>query len=91
MKKQKKKKKILYHNLLSDRQYVFRQGCSTGDLLAFLTESWSFSIRDFGETFAVALDISKAFDRVCHKALIFKTTLLWLLSFSLQLHLKFPF
>ena len=37
------------------------QGRSTGDLLAFFTESWSSSFRDFGETFAVALDISKAF------------------------------
>ena len=52
------------HNLLSDHQYGFRKGRSTGDLLAFLTESWSSSLRDFGETFAVALDISKAFDRV---------------------------
>ena len=28
--------------------------------------------RDFGETSAVALDLSKTFDRVWHKALIFK-------------------
>ena len=65
-------KKILKHlsdhNLLSDHQYGFRKGRSTGDLLAFLTESWSSSLRDFGETFAVALDISKAFDRVWHKS-----------------------
>ena len=60
------------HNLLSDHQYGFRKGRSTGDLLAFLTESWSSSLRDFGETFAVALDISKAFDRVWHKSLISK-------------------
>ena len=50
----------------------FRQGRSTDDLLAFLSESWSSSFRDFGETFAVALDMSKAFDRVWHKALIFR-------------------
>ena len=54
------------HNLLSDCQYGFRKGWSTGDL-AFLAESWSSSFRDFGETFAVGLDISKAFDRVWHK------------------------
>ena len=47
------------HNLLSDCQYGFRKGWSTDDL-AFLTESWSSSFRDFGETFAVSLDISKA-------------------------------
>ena len=33
---------------------------------------WSSSFRDFGETFAVGLDISKAFDRVWHKSLISK-------------------
>ena len=60
------------HNLLSDRQYGFRPGRSTGDLLSFLTNSWSSSLGSFGETFAVALDISKAFDRVWHKALIQK-------------------
>ncbi len=54
-------KHLSAHNLLSDR-----------DLLTFLTESWSSSLRDFGETFAVALDISKAFDRVWHKSLISK-------------------
>ena len=63
-------KHLSLHNLLSDRQYGFRR--STGDLLAFLTEAWSSSFRDFGETFAVALDISKAFDRVWHKALMSK-------------------
>ena len=50
------------HNLLSDCQYDFRKGRSTGNL-AFLTESWSSSFRDFGETLAVGLDISDAFDR----------------------------
>ena len=69
-------KKFLKHlssfNLLSDRQYGFRKGRSTGDLLTFLTDSWSSSLSSFGETFAVALDISKAFDRVWHKALLSK-------------------
>ena len=65
-------KHLSSHNLLSDRQYGFRQGRSTGDLLTFLSDSWSSSFRDFGETFAVALDISKAFDRVWHKSLISK-------------------
>ena len=59
-------------NLLSDRQYGFRKGRSTGDLLAFLSDSWSSSLSSFGETFAVALDMSKAFDRVWHKSLLSK-------------------
>ena len=63
---------LLAHNLLSDCQYGFQKGRSTGDLLAFLTEPLSTSFRDFGETFPVGLDISKAFDRVWHKSLISK-------------------
>ena len=65
-------KHLSTHNLLSDHQYGFRKGRSTGDLLAFLTDSWSSSLSGFGETFTVALDISKAFDRVWHKSLISK-------------------
>ncbi len=59
-------------NLLFDHQHGFRKGRSTGDLLAFLSDSWSSSFSRFGETYAVALDISKAFDRVWHKALLSK-------------------
>ncbi len=69
-------RKIVKHlstfNLLSDRQYGFRKERSTGDLLAFLTISWSSALNYFCETFAFALDISKAFDRIWHKALLSK-------------------
>ncbi len=55
-------RKFLKHlssfSLLSDHQYEFHKGRSTGDRL--------------GETFAVALDILKAFDRVWRKALLSK-------------------
>ncbi len=68
-------RKILKHlstsNLLSDRQYGFHWERSAGGL-AFLTNSWSSSLNCLGETFAVALHISKAFDRVWHKALLSK-------------------
>src|SRR6201990_1638878 len=59
-------------NLISDRQYGFRKERSTGDHLSLLSNSWSSALRGFGESFAVALDISKAFDRVWPKALISK-------------------
>ena len=49
-----------------------RKARSTGNLLSYLTHTWSSSLRDFGESFVVALDISKAFDRVWHKALLAK-------------------
>ncbi len=57
-------------NFPSDRQYCFRKERSTGDLLAFLTNSWASSLSCFWEAVAVALDISKAFDRVWHKSLL---------------------
>src|ERR1700755_2540123 len=59
-------------NLISDRQYGFRKKSSTSDLLSLLSDSWSTAFRHFSESFAVALYISKAFDRVWHKALISK-------------------
>ncbi len=65
-------KRLSNFNLLSDRQYGFRKKRSAGDLLAFLANSWSSSLSRFGETFAVAFDISKAFDRVWHKSLLSK-------------------
>ncbi len=37
---------------LSDHQYEFRKGLSTGDL-AFLTDSWSVSLKRFGKAFTV--------------------------------------
>ena len=60
------------NSLLSDHQYGFRKARSTGDLLSYLTHKWSSSLRNYGESFVVALDISKAFDRVWHKALLAK-------------------
>ena len=60
------------NNLLSDHLYGFHRARSTGDLLSYLTHAWSSSLRNFGEPFVVALDISKAFDRVWHKALLAK-------------------
>ena len=58
------------NNLLSDHQYGVRKLRSTGDLLSYLTHSRSSSLRNFGESFVVTLDISKAFDTVWHKALL---------------------
>ncbi len=58
-------------NLLSDRQYGFRRGRSTGDL-DFHTNSWLSSLSRLGETFAVALDMSRVFNRIWHKPLLSK-------------------
>ena len=45
---------------------------STGDLLSHLTHMWPPSLREFGESYVVALDISEAFNRVWHKARLAK-------------------
>ncbi len=69
-------RKILKHlstlNLLSDCHYGFCKRRSTGKVLGFFTNSWSSSLSRFVETFVVALDMSKAFDRVWYKSLLFK-------------------
>ena len=60
------------NELLSDDQYGFRSGRSTGDLLVYATHLWSEALEGHGEAIAVSLDISKAFDRVWHEALLNK-------------------
>src|ERR1700755_728546 len=59
-------------NLISDHQYGFCKKCSTGDLLFLFSDSCSSALLHFGVSIAVALNIWKAFDKVCHKALISK-------------------
>ena len=57
--------KHLENNFLSSgHQNGFQSARSTGDLLSYVTSMWSSTLRDFSESFVVALDISKAFDRV---------------------------
>src|SRR5678816_1543344 len=60
------------HSLISDRHYGFRRSRSTGDILSYLTDLWFSALRNYGETCLVALDISKAFDRVWHASLLSK-------------------
>jgi len=59
-------------NLLNDRQYGFRPHRSTGDLLTYISQKLNSTLHGSGEACIVALDISKAFDRVWHPALISK-------------------
>ena len=58
--------------LLSDMQYGFRHSRSTGDLLSYVTEHISRVLDSQGESRSVALDISKAFDKVWHEGLLHK-------------------
>ena len=60
------------NNLLNDKQYGFRQERSTVDLLCLLTHTLLKTTDNHGETHTIALDISKAFDKVWHKSLLSK-------------------
>ena len=58
--------------LFSDFQYGFRSSRSTADLLTVVSDRIARAFNKSGATPAVALDISKAFDRVCHAGLLHK-------------------
>ena len=59
-------------NLFSDFQYGFRSSLSTADLLTVVSDRIARAFNRSGATRAVALDISKAFDRVWHAGLLHK-------------------
>ena len=56
----------------SDFQYGFRSSRSTADLLTVVSDRIARAFKRSGATGAVALDISKAFDRVWHAGLYHK-------------------
>ena len=58
--------------LFSDFQYGFRSSRSTADLLTVVSDRIARAFNRSGATRAVTLDISKAFDRVWHAALLHK-------------------
>ena len=58
--------------LFSDFQYGFRSSRSTADLLTVVSDRIARALKRSGATRAVALDISKAFDRVWHAGLLHK-------------------
>ena len=58
--------------LFSDFQYGFRSSRSTADLLTVVSDRITRAFNRSGVTRAVALDISKAFDRVWHVGLLHK-------------------
>nr|AAB23494.1 reverse transcriptase, RT, PpernR1 {retrotransposon} [Phlebotomus perniciosus=sandflies, Peptide Transposon Partial, 88 aa] [Phlebotomus perniciosus] len=56
--------------VLSDRQFGFREGRSTEDaLLSVMSEIYE-GINEGEKVAAVFLDLSKAFDTVCHRTLL---------------------
>ena len=61
--------------LFSDFQYNFRSSRSTADLLTVVPDRIARDFNRSGATRAVALDRSKAFDRVWHAGLLHKREL----------------
>ena len=59
-------------DLFSDFQYGFRSSRSTADLLTVASDRIARSFNRSGSTLAVALDISKAFNRIWHAGLLHK-------------------
>jgi retron-type reverse transcriptase len=66
------RKHLFNKKLLSSRQYGFQPGKSTMDLLAHATQNWTEALHRGNEVKVIALDISRAFDRVWHKGLLSK-------------------
>ena len=60
------------HNIINPFQSGFRQGDSTTNQLLFLTNEFTKALDENKEIRIVFCDISKAFDRVWHKGLLFK-------------------
>ena len=58
--------------LFSDFQYGFRSSGSTADLLTVVSDRIARACNRSGATWAVACDISKAFERVWHAVLLHK-------------------
>ena len=68
---------ILDNNLLSSHQSGFRKGDSTINQLLFLYNEFSRALDEGKEVRTVFFDISKAFDRVWQKGLLYKIESPW--------------
>ena len=72
----KKDNRIVNHlekcSLFSDFQYGFRSSRLTADLLTVVSDRIARAFNRSGATRAIALDISKAFDRVWHAGVLHK-------------------
>ena len=60
--------------LFSDFQYGFRSSRSTADILTVVSDRITRAFNRSEATRAMALDISKAFDRVWHAGLLYRLT-----------------
>ena len=63
---------LINNEIISQIQSGFRHGDSTTNQLLFLTNEFTKALNENKEIRIVFCDISKAFDRVWHKSLLFK-------------------
>ncbi len=63
---------LITNNILTERQSGFIPGDSTANQLLYITNSINKSFDEGSDAIGIFMDISKAFDRVSHKALMFK-------------------
>ena len=75
--------------LFSDFQYGFRSSRSTADLLTVISDRIARTFNKSWVTWAVALDISKAFDRIWHAGLLHDLSLMEFQIRYLALYLFF--
>ena len=61
-----------YHNLLSEFQFGFRKNRSTHQIITLITESVKENTRQQKTSIIASRDISKAFDTVWHRGLLYK-------------------
>ena len=73
------------HRLLSDRQFGFRPGHSTADLLTVLSQGWQDAMDKGLDTLVMALDTTGAFDVVWHARLVEKLCAKSIQSIPLEL------
>ena len=60
--------------VLSPRQFGFRKGLSTTDLLMKLYHEWAAAAASGGSAHVLAIDIAGAFDKVSHAGLLHKAS-----------------
>ena len=60
------------HSVISSRQYGFRKGLGTSDLLTKLYNDWLSTVANGGMVHVLAIDIAGAFDKVSHRGVLYK-------------------
>lgn len=73
------------HKLICTRQFGFRHGRSTSDLLTLLSKKWNDALDTGLVTLVIALDIAGAFDCVWHQGLVAKLKALGIAGNLLEL------